>query len=228
MALNKGKKLFRLIKQGNLVRIGEILLNYLSATKLSCLIYYSRFFMLSYRVNAKDIRHGLVKLKTKFANVNDIERLCQLFPNKDEYKLRFLRGDICVIAEMGSEIVGMLWMQFNKNKEGMQQYTISLPAKSIWTHDGYVHTNYRIKGIWLDLVSEKIRYCLNHGIACIYTVVYSGNSISLNTHRRFGYTIVEDVIYLKVFGLKIRCVKKIDEIKKESKSFWDFWVREKK
>lgn len=221
----KLRKNLALLKESRFRSLGEKLLYKISATRLSTVFYYSRFFILKFSVPENDSILGLSSIKTRIAIFEDIDRLNQLFLNV-EYAIRFKRGDVCVIAENKDNIIiGMEWLQFNKDQEGGQDYKISIPTQSIWLHDGYVQTVYRLRGIWVNLMSGINNFCRKNAIREAYTIIYSGNQISINTHIRYGYKFNKEVIYIRLLGINIHKEKDMSVDPPRIKLYFSFSLK---
>jgi len=198
----KLRKNLLLLKRGKFKRFFEVVLGTISLKQLSFIFFYCRFFVLSYLIPKNNIKHGLKSICTRFAQVGELDKLNKLKAD-EEYPSRFDKGDICVVAETEGQIIGMEWIQHNKDREGGVDYVISLPKDSVWLHDGYVEPSYRLRGVWVNLMFEIINYCQKKLIKNAYTLIYSGNEISINTHKRYGFKIEKEVTYLRILGINI-------------------------
>lgn len=200
--LDKLRSNLVLLKEGKFKKFFERVLYKISSTKLSYFIFYSRFFILSFPVSENNVGQGISSLTTRIASITELNCLNRLFPN-ETYPIRFNRGDICVIAERDGQIIGMEWMQFNKEKEGGIDYAISLPEKSIWVHDAFVEPAYRKKRVWGNLISEIIKYCQRNSLSKVYTAIYSENEISMKVHSRYGFRFEKEIVYVRFMGINI-------------------------
>lgn len=160
----------------------------------------SRFLVLSldaFPERFASRRTVLLRLATK----EDIPKLC-LLENKPELFARWLdRGEHCVVALAGDEIVGFAWFSSAEfHIEDRSRFRLPIPADAIYGFNGFIKEDYRLRGIWVEFQMFFKQWMDTAGKTRIMTMVDFGNDLSIKTHVRFGYKITQDTLGLAVLG----------------------------
>src|SRR5207237_8808285 len=82
-------------------------------------------------------------------------------------------------------------------------YHITIPGGFVYAYDAYIDPAYRNTGVWLRFkayLAEWMTACDKRGVL---TFVDYGNWPSLRTHLRFGFQPTENVVALRVAGLRM-------------------------
>ena len=139
--------------------------------------------------------------EVRFATAADVDGLTRLQDRRGAFMSRFAHGDLCVVAMIGSLIVGYEWFsEAAEHLEAVWGLTIAIPRHFVYAYDAYVDPSYRNTGIWLRFKGFLGHWMLDHGKSGVLTFVDDGNWASLNTHRRFGFVPTSTVFVLKVLG----------------------------
>jgi hypothetical protein len=139
--------------------------------------------------------------QVRLATADDIDGLTRLQDRRGAFASRFARGDLCVVALIGSMIVGYEWFsEAAEHLEAVWGLTIAIPRTFVYAYDGYVDAAYRNTGIWLRFKGFLGNWMSAHGKSGVLTFVDYGNWASFNTHRRFGFVPSSTVIAVKIFG----------------------------
>jgi hypothetical protein len=137
----------------------------------------------------------------RLATADDVDGLTQLQDRRGAFLSRFAHGDLCVVAMMGSLIVGYEWFsEAAEHIEAVWGLTIAIPRNFVYAYDAYIDPAYRNTGIWLRFKGFLGHWMSIHDKSGVLTFVDDGNWASLNTHRRFGFVPTSTVFVLKVFG----------------------------
>jgi hypothetical protein len=136
----------------------------------------------------------------RIATVDDLDGLTRLQNRRGAFVSRFARGDLCMVALIGSMIVGFEWFsEAAEHFEAVWGLTIAIPRHFVYAYDGYVDAAYRNTGIWLRFKGLLGNWMSAHGKSGVLTFVDYGNRASLNTHLRFGFVQSSTVLAAKVF-----------------------------
>ncbi len=209
------KNLWPLIRNGQLdivldlifVKVSDII----SKSPFPFFLYYNRFLILKYELNRGQKRRKLSSIEIRLATASDLSALEQLVARGDEINMRIARGDLCFIASSNDKIVGMVWVRItDQHVETLQNYRVVLPPHSCWLFDGYIAPQYRLRGVWVNLMAEINGYLKCHGVQEAYCMINSINSLSLQTHLAFGFQIQTQVRYLKLMGIHIHIIRALN------------------
>jgi len=135
----------------------------------------------------------------RLATLEDVDALTRLQDRRGAFLSRFAHGDLCMVALIGSMIVGYEWFsEAAEHLEAVWGLTIAIPRNFVYAYDGYVDAAYRNTGIWLRFKGFLGEWMSRHDKSGIVTFVDFGNFPSLNTHRRFGFVPSSTVFAVKV------------------------------
>jgi GNAT superfamily N-acetyltransferase len=139
--------------------------------------------------------------QVRLATEADVPGLTRLQDRRSAFLSRFAHGDLCVVAMIGSLIVGYEWFsEAAEHVEAVWGLTIAVPRNFVYAYDGYVDAAYRNSGIWLRFKGFLGEWMSARGKSGVLTFVDYGNFASLNTHRRFGFVPSSTVFAVKAFG----------------------------
>jgi len=137
--------------------------------------------------------------QVRLATPDDVEALTRLQDRRGAFLSRFAHGDLCMVAMIGSMIVGFEWFsEASEHLEAVWGMTIAIPRNFVYAYDGYVDAAHRNSGIWLRFKGFLGEWMSCHDKSGIVTFVDYGNFPSLNTHRRFGFVSSSTVLAVKV------------------------------
>jgi GNAT superfamily N-acetyltransferase len=136
----------------------------------------------------------------RLATPDDVDALTRLQDRRGAFLSRFAHGDLCMVAMIGSMIIGFEWFsEAAEHIEAVWGLTISIPRNFVYAYDGYVDAAYRNTGVWLRFKGFLGEWMSGHGKSGVVTFVDYGNWPSLNTHRRFGFVTSSTVLAVRVF-----------------------------
>ena len=139
--------------------------------------------------------------EVRLATADDVDGLARLQDRRSSFVSRFAHGDFCVVAMIGSLIVGYEWFsEAAEHIEAVWGLTIAIPRNFVYAYDAYIDPAYRNSGIWLRFKGFLGHWMSIHRKSGVLTFVDEGNWASLNTHRRFGFVPTSTVLVLKVLG----------------------------
>lgn len=196
-----------LLREGRAVRFAEKLLNKASHLLHSSLFFYDRFFILHLRVQPgrpSPLRGRLGGIVVRPVTPADDEPLQKMAPRSDAYAARRADGSVGLIADDGSRAAGMIWIkQTAVHYEDDVEFPVTLPPNSLWQFDLYVDPAYRLRGVWILLEEAVTAYASARGITDLFGLTKALNAPSVNAHLRYTYEIVEEIISLRVLGLRM-------------------------
>jgi hypothetical protein len=136
------------------------------------------------------------------ATVQDLDELAKCQNTPDAFLSRFRSNHYCVVAVLDGQVVGYEWFCDNPScVEARYSLEIAIPSDAIYAYDGFILPEHRLGGIWVKFQSAYLReLMLKRHRQRIVTIIDYGNSLSMNTHLRFGFKPVRKVFVIKVFG----------------------------
>jgi len=142
--------------------------------------------------------------RVRFATANDLAALAALQDKTRLFRARLAEGDRCIVALVDGRVVGYEWFSDNPvHRETAWGYPITIPGGYIYAYDAYIDPAYRNTGIWLRFKSHLAEWMTGCGKRGVLTFVDYGNWPSLRTHLRFGFEPTENVLALRVIGLRL-------------------------
>jgi hypothetical protein len=179
----------------------------------SFLLHYDRFFILSYDFDTSAVcARRLKSIRTRIAGIADVEALNRFLDKGERYANRFRKGDIVIVAELLGEIVGMEWIDASREHyEEEVEYRFPLPEGAAWTYDGYVPSSHQVKGIWVSITDEVVRYQRQRSFHTVYCMVKGLNRHAINSHLRYGYRAKREVVFIRFLFLRIYLEKNLEQ-----------------
>lgn len=131
----------------------------------------------------------------------DLENLTRCVAKRERFLSRFRLGDRCLLALEGEEIVGFLWFCVREAyQEEMTGYRLAVPGTTVYPYDGYVSPAHRRRGILGQLYTVLYDWMAQHGRDTILILIFHDNDTSWQWHLKRGFTPLERILYLRVFG----------------------------
>lgn len=196
-----------LLREGRALLFAEKLLNKTSHLLHSSLFFYDRFFVLHFRVQSgrpSPLAGRFSGFVVRAVTPADDERLQKMAPRSDEYAARRAGGSVGLIADDGGRAAGMIWLkQTAVHFEQDVEFPVTLPPHSIWQYDLYVDPAYRLRGVWILLEEALTAYAAARGVTDLFGLTKALNKPSVNAHLRYDYDIVEEIITLRLLGLRL-------------------------
>lgn len=159
----------------------------------------ARFFLLSLSEPATSIARGFGSVRE--GTVADVAGMCLLEDKEKVFCTRFEDGELCVVAVHDGRIIGYEWFSDKAfHLEGRYKYRIEIPEDSIYAYDGFIQREYRLRGIWVLFQKYLLDQLQLLRRKRIIAMVDHGNDASLKAHLRFGYVVLKEVFYCRVFS----------------------------
>ena len=205
--------LSQLFQSGHFLKLIEKILIKVIWRTPSFVLYYDRFFILSYDFATPSVcSRRLKSIKTRVAGTADLPALERFLEQGEKYAARFGKGDWVVVAEVYDEIVGMKWIEVGKEHyEEENEYRFPLPEGSAWSYDTYVAPAYRAKGVWTIITDEAVHDLRQRSYHTIYSMVKAWNHPMINGNIRYGFRKRRQVVFIRVLFLRIYLEKNIDQ-----------------
>jgi len=205
--------LSQLFKGGYLLELIEKIVMKVIWRLPAFLLHYDRFFILSYDSDAPAVcARRLKSIRTRVAGSADIPVLNRFLNKGERYANRFRKGDIAIVAELHDQIVGMVWVEVGREHyEEENEYRFSLPEGSAWTYDGYVPPAHQVKGVWASIADEMARYLRQRSFHALYCLVQGWNRHAMNSHLRYGYRAIRQVVFIRFLFLRIYLEKNLGQ-----------------
>jgi GNAT superfamily N-acetyltransferase len=170
------------------------------------IFYYRRLLVLELRERKTFRRYGGVTMRR--ATERDLTVLAQALGRPEvELRRRWGRKDVCFIAEANGGPVSMTWVSFGEYRLEELDYVFEPGPKGIYLYDAYTAPEWRLKGIFVNLMEYLLKNVLNGSVERVYCAVQHGNDLSLRTHRRFGFEVARFVTRVNLLGWKWLMVK---------------------
>jgi hypothetical protein len=136
------------------------------------------------------------------ATLEDLEGLVACQNTRGAFLKRFELNDYCVVAVSDGRIVGYEWFCDRPSYlEERYLLEIAIPPDAIYAYDGFILPEHRLGGVWMKFQSVCLRQLMQKlRRQKVLTLIDYGNSLSMNTHLRFGFKLVGKVFVIKIFG----------------------------
>jgi GNAT superfamily N-acetyltransferase len=142
------------------------------------------------------------RANVRSATLGDLEGLAACQNTRDAFLRRFSSNDYCVVAVFDGRVVGYEWF-CDKPLYVEERYSleIAVPSDGIYAYDGFILPEHRLAGIWVKFQSVYLRELMQKlHRQKIVTIIDYGNSLSMNTHLRFGFKLVRKIFVIRIFG----------------------------
>lgn len=139
--------------------------------------------------------------------LEDLEGLTQCQDKRQVFLNRFKANDHCAVAVIDGRIVGYQWFcarpLYVEERYGC---TIEVPSDAVYEYDIYIVPEHRLGGLWFKFHCLYLRELMGRlDRQRVIGMVDYGMRLAMNTHLRFGFTLVRRVVVIQIFG-KSLCV----------------------
>lgn len=162
------------------------------------------------RVVQRDDFPRIAKRFQKF-KINENE-LAYFNPSISIAKERLEKGHICIIADIGGDLVHLKWVALNEGYAGLLDRKIRMPPDSAFVYGSYTISEYRGLGIAPKTMEKGFSYLYERGIRDVYSCISHNNFPSIRLAHKQGYRKMGTIMYTKVFKLRrYRCEGETEE-----------------
>ncbi len=159
-----------------------------------------RFFFLFYN-GVPEVRNPRGPGEVRKGMSSDVDGMAGFENKKELFSRRFSVNDHCIVAVANGKIVGYEWFTDKSyHIEERYRYKINIPADSVYAYDAYISPEYRMCGFWLKFKMAMAGMMRQLGRHRIITMIDYENSISMNTHLRFGFIPFKNILVIRVLG----------------------------
>lgn len=161
-----------------------------------------RLYLLEYRgipqINTRSVRGpGYIRE----AGLKDVDEMGELENKHELLRQRFLENDYGAVAIVDGKIVAYSWFSDKAvHLEARYRYRIPIPLDSMYGYDLYIHPKYRMSGLWIKFMMYWADLMRQNGRSTMISMIDYGNTVSMNTHTRFGFRAFKDVYVVSIFG----------------------------
>lgn len=188
-------KFWSLLLQGKFIH----LLILLSAYFPSKIWRFNVFYILILEKLNSNVKKSNI-FQIHIADQKDLPCLCQIEDKFNTFQSRFNNRDLCFLAEIDGEPAGYAWMCIQDQYfDEVNNYIISI-KNGVYYYDSLISSFHRNKGIWKYLMTNLVKTANDLGRPKIYCIVEYVNDLSLLVHRKFGFEVIERVLYFSFFG----------------------------
>lgn len=146
---------------------------------------------------------GLSNLTIREGRQEDMVSLTRILDKRERFLSRFSKGDRCLLAIEGNEIVGFLWFSIrNVFEEESTNYQFVVPGNAVYSYDEFVCMEYRQKGVLSQLLVTLFGLIAKDGKESILILVSIDNKISLAAHLKNGFVVTGRILYFRLFNLR--------------------------
>ena len=134
--------------------------------------------------------------------LDDLEGLTQCQDKRRAFLKRFEANDHCAVAVIDGRVVGYQWFCARPlYVEERYACTIEVPPDAVYEYDIFIVPEHRLAGLWFKFHCLYLRELMGrlHRQRVIAMVDY-GMRLAMNTHLRFGFTLVRRVVVIQIFG----------------------------
>jgi len=176
--------------------------------------YYNRVTLLELKERKTFRRHGGVAMRHATPDDLDAIAACVAKPTA-QLRARFAQNDLCFLAQAGDAVVSVEWVAFRRYWLEEVNYTFDPGPQGIFLYDAYTAPEWRLRGIHVSVLQYLVESLQGHSVARVYCHITHGNDLSLQTHLRFGFKIVQYITHVRIFGLSCHLVKDLSVGKRE-------------
>jgi GNAT superfamily N-acetyltransferase len=199
---SKYQKALGLIKKGE---YRSLLSSAIKSTIPRQIFYFDRLYI----VGASDLRMIERRNKSvliKKATETDEAAILSINDDKDLISKRFQNNAECFIAYLKGETAGIIWAKFSDMYLTNCGYIFSPSKKYAWIFDVYIIPKFRLSGTFNAMMEFIFDYVKERGfIGCCGEIHYT-NKVSINSHIRMGFNIIEEISYINIIGFHLYLV----------------------
>ena len=182
-------------------------LDRITLSRLGKYFSYEHYYLFAYGYSAINYTSRRSNIRMREAVKEDIPGLIKMLPERGkEYEKRMDRGDIAIVAVYNNDIVGMEWLSRMHQYSIDNTYSVRLAEHERWSYDTYIAPRFRSSAIWLNMNNEILRYARDHSIKIILGMVKAINQLSLRTCMKFGLHVREEVVFARVFAMRLHFI----------------------
>jgi hypothetical protein len=151
----------------------------------------------------------------------DLEGLTHCQDKRRDFLNRFKANDHCAVAVIDGRIVGYQWFCARPlYVEERYACSIEVPPDAVYEYDIFIVPEHRLAGLWFKFHCLYLRELMGqlHRQRVIGMVDY-GMRLAMNTHLRFGFTLVRQVVVIRLFGRSF-CVPRAIRGDRASRPRW--------
>jgi hypothetical protein len=174
------------------------LVSVISRDSCSLLRYYFVAQPLKRVVSDKKVaRPSDILIRRVFPDDPVVPRLLRPMPVLED---RFRQGATCFLATKGPDIVGFIWIIFDKYKEDEVRclYKMLPQGKAAWDFDVYVDPRYRLGRSFVRLWDVAVTFLAEHGYEASLSRISAFNERSLKSHSSMGAVRIGSAMFLKI------------------------------
>lgn len=132
---------------------------------------------------------------------DDIDQMARFENKKSLFEKRFAANEHCLIASINGAIVGYEWFTDAAfHIEERYRYRITIPADTVYAYDAYIMPEYRMCGFWPKFKKGMSAVMKELGRSRIITLIDYENTVSINTHLRFGFMPLKNILVIRILG----------------------------
>jgi len=170
------------------------------------LFYYHKMYTIVFSGTANRFQKP-INIVIRQASPNDLSKMLQCYDKKSEFIDRFSKGDLCFVGEYKGDIVSMVWICFKEYYVERDDFLFLLGEDGAFIYDGFTHPAHRMRGMHVYLLNDVIEFLSRKGESKIYGHIDHENDLSMQTHIRFGFRVLEEISFLNFLGLRLHVIK---------------------
>ncbi len=170
------------------------------------IFYFDKLYIVGTEsVNMKPRRNSKTSFRQAYAS--EIKMLASIYRNETVLEKRFNNNVGCYVAEIDDTIAGIVWLKFEENYRTNCEYAFTPKKKYAWVYDEYVVPKYRLRGVFQKMLIESLKIVKSRSYEGYCGEIHYENTLSLNSHRRLGFNILEEISYVNFLGLFVYYIK---------------------
>jgi len=122
---------------------------------------------------------------------------------------RLERGDNVCVAYKNSDILSYCWIAFDRISVDEIQMTLNVKNNEVYLYDAYTKPEHRGKGLYPAVLTELLNYSKEKNFSRALIFVQKGNRASHNGVIKAGFTLFQEIIFIKLIGLTFYILEKI-------------------
>lgn len=150
-------------------------------------------------ITAADAEHAVIP-----ATEADLSHLKDLLALDGDHRARLANGDICLVAHLNDDPVGLLWLNLVSHTDTYLGRCSRPSPETAYYNQLQVATEYRRQGIARSLVVAALHECIRRERKTLRAAVLHGNTASADLHEALEFAPVAIVRGVRVGSLTVR------------------------
>jgi GNAT superfamily N-acetyltransferase len=171
------------------------------------------------------LRLSLDHVSVDWATRDDLPVLLSLHGHVSALAQRFDRGWLCTLARWkGEQPVGYAWFDVGDVHHSRNNaFRFRLGPDACWGTNLFVHSDYRLRGVFYKLWLDSVALLKERGARHIYHTINRENVASIGSHLRLGSEILFRYRVVRMLGLVHHSIRSEGDRRLDPVDGWGIW-----